>query len=58
LREQLHTAALHADYDRLMSLAKEIDGIDADAARLLRQTVERFDYQQLIDDRQSGEEHA
>jgi CheY-like chemotaxis protein len=58
LREQLHTAALHADYDRLMSLAKEMDNIDADAARSLRQTVERFDYQQLIDDRQSGEDHA
>jgi CheY-like chemotaxis protein len=58
IREQLHTAALHADYDRLMSLANELATIDADAARLLRQTVERFDYQQLIDDGKGGEQHA
>jgi PAS domain S-box-containing protein len=58
LREQLHTAALHADYDRLMSLANELATIDADAARYLRQTVERFDYQQLIDDGQTGDDHA
>jgi PAS domain S-box-containing protein len=58
LREQLHTAALHADYDRLMSLANELAGIDADAARSLRLIVERFDYQQLIDDREGGKGHA
>ena len=58
LRDQLHTAALHADYDRLMSLANDVAAIDAEAARILRQVVERFDYQQLIDDGNGGEEHA
>ena len=58
LREQLHTAALHADYHRLMILADQIAGIDPDAARWLRQMVERFDYQRVIDDVQGGHSHA
>jgi hypothetical protein len=58
LREQIRTAAIHADYDRLVALADQIAGLDADRGRVLRQTVERFDYQKLIDYVQGGEGHA
>jgi CheY-like chemotaxis protein len=58
LREQIHTAAVHADYDRLMALADELAALDADGARVLRQTVERFDYQKLIDHVQAGQGHV
>ncbi len=58
LRDELHTAAIHADYDRLMALADQIAGLDADSARVLRQTVERFDYQKLIDYVQGVQGHA
>ncbi|HJX64064.1 MAG TPA: PAS domain S-box protein [Polyangia bacterium] len=54
LREEIHTAAVHADYDRLMGLADQLAALDADGASLLRQTVERFDYQKLIDHVQGG----
>ena len=55
LRDELRTAAIHADYDRLMALAEQIATLDAESARILRQTVERFDYQKLIDYVQRGE---
>jgi CheY-like chemotaxis protein len=58
LREEIHTAAVHADYDRLMALADQLAALDADGARLLRQTVERFDYQKLIDQVQGGQGHG
>jgi len=58
LRNELHTAAIHADYDRLMSLADQLTGIDPESARIVRQTVERFDYQMLIDYVQGGQGHA
>jgi PAS domain S-box-containing protein len=58
LREEIHTAAVHADYDRLMGLADQLAALDADGARLLRQTVERFDYQKLIDHVQEGQGHV
>jgi len=58
VRGELHTAAVHADYDRLMALADQIAGLDADLARVLRQTVERFDYQKLIDYAQGGQGHV
>ncbi len=58
LRDELRTAAIHADYDRLMALAEQLARLDAESARILRQTVERFDYQKLIDYVQRGEGHA
>jgi len=58
LREQIHAAAINADYDRLMALADQLAGLDADSARVLRQTIERFDYQKLIEYAQGVEEHA
>jgi PAS domain S-box-containing protein len=58
LREQIHAAAVNADYDRLMALADELAVLDADGAHVLRQTVERFDYQKLIDHVQGGEGHV
>ena len=58
LREQIHTAAIHADYDRLMALADQLAALDADWARVLRQTVERFDYQKLIDHVQGEQGHV
>jgi PAS domain S-box-containing protein len=58
LRDELRTAAIHADYDRLMALADQLAGLDAESARLLRQTVERFDYQKLIDYVQGAQGHA
>jgi CheY-like chemotaxis protein len=58
LREQIHIAAINADYDRLMALADQLAGLDADSARVLRQTIERFDYQRLIEYAQGVEEHA
>jgi DNA-binding response OmpR family regulator len=58
LREEIHTAAVHADYDRLMGLADQLAALDADGACLLRQTVERFDYQKLIDHVQGGQGHV
>jgi len=33
LREQIHIAAINADYDRLMALADQLAGLDADSAR-------------------------
>jgi hypothetical protein len=41
-----------------VALADQIAGLDADRGRVLRQTVERFDYQKLIDYVQGGEGHA
>ena len=58
LRDELHTAAIHADYDRLMALADQLAGLDAESARVLRQTVERFDYQKLIDYVQGVQGHG
>ena len=58
LRDQLHKAAIHADYDCLMALADQLAGIDVESARILRQTVEQFDYQKLIDYVQAGGGHA
>ena len=58
LREQIHTAAIHADYDRLMALTDQLSGMDGETARILRQTVERFDYQKLIDYVQGGDSHV
>jgi CheY-like chemotaxis protein len=58
LRDELHTAAIHADYDRLMALADQLAGLDAESARVLRQTVERFDYQKLIDYVQGAQGHG
>jgi PAS domain S-box-containing protein len=49
LRDQIHTAAIHADYDRLMALADQLAGLDASSAKILRATIERFDYQKLIE---------
>ena len=58
LRDQIHTAAIHADYDRLMALADQLAGLDVGSARVLRQTIERFDYQRLIEYAQGGEGHV
>jgi CheY-like chemotaxis protein len=57
-RDEIRTAAVHADYDRLMGLADRLAALDAEGARLLRQTVERFDYQKLIDHVQGGQGHV
>ena len=52
---------VEAYLDRIARLDKKIGAfllLDADGARLLRQTVERFDYQKLIDHVQEGQGHV
>jgi PAS domain S-box-containing protein len=56
--EDLRIAAIHADYDRLMALADQMAGLDPESARVVRQIVERFDYQKLIDYAQGGQGHV
>jgi hypothetical protein len=41
-----------------MALADQLAGLDAESARVLRQTVERFDYQKLIDYVQGVQGHG
>jgi hypothetical protein len=41
-----------------MALADQLAGLDVGSARVLRQTIERFDYQRLIEYAQGGEAHV
>ena len=48
LRDALRAAVLAADVDRMLALVEELRSSDDDAASLLRDLVDRFEYEELL----------
>lgn len=55
LVNQMHEAAIRADFDRIMELVDQVETINAPLAGKLRNLTERFDYDNLLNLLQTGE---